>query len=87
LPADPVGRWSNVFEHGWLYYRMKVQLPPYHRLPMAVNTEGFIARGPQKTGSGIPLDLPAGARLAGAVIPRVEGMAGRERQVADMTNH
>lgn len=82
--ADQVGLWSYALEHFPLLKRMKIDVPPDRRFPMTVNTGGFIARCPQETGIGIPLDLPAGARFPVAVIPSVEGMTGRARQVADI---
>ena len=51
---------------------------------MTVDTDGFIARGPQKTGIGISLDVPADTGFFDAVIPLVKGMTGRARQVADL---
>jgi hypothetical protein len=55
---------------------MKVQVPPDRRFSMTVDTDGFIARGPEKTGIGIPLDVPAKARFFNVAIPLVEGMTG-----------
>ena len=51
---------------------------------MTVDTDGFIARSPQKTGIGISLDVPADTGFFDAVIPLVKGMTGRARQVADL---
>ena len=63
---------------------MVVDVAPDRCFAVAIATDRLIARGPQKTGIGVPRDLPAGARLPDAVIPSVEGMTGRARQVADI---
>lgn len=51
---------------------------------MAVDTDGFFARCPQKTGIGIPLYVPADTRFSDSVIPLKEGMTGRTRQIANI---
>jgi hypothetical protein len=76
--------WSYVFEHGSLCKGMKVNVPPDRRFPVTINTDGFIARCPQKTGIGIPLDLPAWARFPDTVVPPVEGMTRGTRQITDI---
>ena len=73
-----------AFEQGALLKRMKVEVPPDRRFTVAIDADRFIARCPQKTGIAIPLDFHAGARFTGAVIPLIEGMTGRARQITDI---